>query len=150
MGAQIVGKDEGEVDQRAGDQREGEIDQEIALPEVVPGHADEERRHRAADPEQGPGGKQRRERDDGEANEHGQRELGERRVARRGQHRLAEHAFEQLSVDLDARHRRLGRRRLEVEEPDRGGADQDQPAAKAVGVDRPSSTSFAETKRLLS
>ena len=69
MGAQIVGEDEGEVDQRAGDQREGEIDQEIALPEVVPGHAGEERRHGAADPEQGPGAKQRRERDDGKADE---------------------------------------------------------------------------------
>jgi hypothetical protein len=134
MGAQVVGEDEGEVDERAGDQRERRIDKQIALREVVPGHAGEERRHRAADPEQGPGAKQRRERDDREPDQRRDGELGECRVARRAQHRLAEHAFEELGVDLDARHRRLGRRRLEVEEPDRGGADQDQPAAKAVGV----------------
>jgi hypothetical protein len=38
-------------------------------------------------------------------------------------------------MDLDAGHRRIDRRRLEVEQPDRRGADEDELALKAEGID---------------
>ena len=49
-------------------------------------------------------------------------------------------------MDLDARHRRIDRRSLEVEEPDRGGSDEDDLALEAAGSAAPDSTSFAENE----
>ena len=89
----------------------------------------------------------RRGDDDGEAEDDGRDDLAAERVAGRSQQRLGEHVFQNLRVNLDAGHVRLDRRRFDVEQTGRRGADQNEPAAKAVGRTRPLSTSAAETKR---
>ena len=51
-----------------------------------------------------------------------------------GEERLGQYALENLGVHLDAGHGGLDRGGLGVEEADRRGADEYQPAAHAVGV----------------
>ena len=67
-------------------------------------------------------------------------------IVRRRQHRLGQNVFQHLRVDFDARHGGIDRRRLQIEQARRRGADQDKPAGKhGPAGTRPSSTSTADT-----
>ncbi len=119
-------EDEGQVDRGGRQQRIGEVDEVAVLPVEEPGRADQDRgKHRARE-HQPDRAEIRREDDDENADDQRGEQLDAERVVRLRDDRAAQHAFDHLGVDLDARHGRGHRRGLDVVQPGRGGADQHQ------------------------
>src|SRR5205085_12546808 len=63
----VIGEHQGEVDQQARQQREGEIDQQLLFGEQIPGAADEQRDGGGAEQQQDHRAEDRRQHDDGDA-----------------------------------------------------------------------------------
>ena len=130
-----IGEHQREVDQQARQQRKGEIDQQLLFGEQVPGGADEQRDEGGAEQQQDHRAEDRRQHDDGDAQHERRTQLRDDGIARLRQHRVAENAFQHLGVDFDARHGGIVRRRLQIEQACRRGADEDKTAGEAIRGD---------------
>ena len=136
--AHIADEFQREVDQEAREQREAEIDQDAAA--LVKRYQDRpvtisaiaaNRTSSAPAPSAGASS------DSEQAGDERDGELGDGRPVRMRQHRTREHRFENLRMDLDAGHRRIERRGLDVEQADGRCADQHELAGEPVGWNAP-------------
>ena len=130
--AEIIDEGQHQIDQPARNQRIGEIDQQAVRHEQIPRQAEQPGDQQGADRHHDRRRQQRRGDDDGEPEPDRQDDFGADGIFRIGQQRLGQHAFEDFGVHLDAGHRRLDRRGLDVEQADRRGADEHQSAAQPV------------------
>ena len=125
-----IGEHQRQIDQQAGQQRKGEIDQQLLFREQVPGRADQQRDEGGAEQQQQDRAQDRRQPDDGDAHHERRAQFHADGIVRLRQHRVAQDAFQHLGVDFDARHGGIVGRGLQIEQAGRRGADEDKPAAR--------------------